>query len=287
METYKIYNMGIYSITNKINGKRYIGKSENIKGRWKGHKSELRHNKHHCEHLQLAWNKYGEDSFVFEKICEVWDVNNLRKIEQTFIDLYKSYDGRFGYNEERYADERKIVSEETKRKISKALKGKMTGENHPMFGKHHTEETKKKISLAHSGEKHCLFGKHIPEETKKKMSEAQKGERGNNFGKHPSEDTRKKMSLVHGGEKHHMFGKHHSEDTRKKMSENHADFSGENSANSKLTWIKAQEIREKYATGNYSQMQLAKEYGVQRPCIWKVIHFQSWIIKEDTTNGQQ
>ena len=31
------------------------------------------------------------------------------------------------------------------KKISAALKGKFLGEKHPLYGKHHTEETKKKI----------------------------------------------------------------------------------------------------------------------------------------------
>ena len=48
----------------------------------------------------------------------------------------------------------KLVSEETKRKMSEALKG----ENNAMFGKHHSEETKRKMSEAKSGENHPLYG---------------------------------------------------------------------------------------------------------------------------------
>lgn len=42
------------------------------------------------------------------------------------------------------------------------------GENHPFFGKHHSEETRKKIGEAKKG-------KHLSAETRKKMSEARKG----------------------------------------------------------------------------------------------------------------
>ena len=56
------------------------------------------------------------------------------------------------------------------------------------------------------------LGKHHPEETRKKISEATKG-------KHHPEETRKKMSEALNGENHPFFGKHHSEETRKKMSE--------------------------------------------------------------------
>ena len=49
-------------------------------------------------------------------------------------------------------------SEETRKKISKAFKG----ENHPMYGKHHTEETKKKISDSHKaiGRKIAQYNKN-------------------------------------------------------------------------------------------------------------------------------
>ena len=60
---------------------------------------------------------------------------------------------------------------------------KFKGENHHFFGKHHTEETKKKISEAQKGENNHMYGKHHTEETKKKMSEAQKGEKGSMYGK--------------------------------------------------------------------------------------------------------
>jgi endogenous inhibitor of DNA gyrase (YacG/DUF329 family) len=76
-------------------------------------------------------------------------------------------------------------------------------ENNPMFGKHLSEETKKKLSDANKGENNPNYGKHRSEETKKKISDANK---------HPSEETRKKMSDAHRG-------KHRSEETRKKISE--------------------------------------------------------------------
>jgi len=48
---------------------------------------------------------------------------------------------------------------ETRRKLSEAALISKQGENNPMFGKHHTEETKKKISEANKGEKHQAYGK--------------------------------------------------------------------------------------------------------------------------------
>ena len=43
------------------------------------------------------------------------------------------------------------------------------------LGKHHSVETRKKISESNKGEKCYIFGKHLSEETRKKMSEANKG----------------------------------------------------------------------------------------------------------------
>ena len=73
----------------------------------------------------------------------------------------------------------RILSEETKRKLSEAQKG----ENHPLYGKHHSEETKKKMSEAHKGEKNVMYGKHLSSEAKKKLSEISKGELNPMFGK--------------------------------------------------------------------------------------------------------
>lgn len=58
----------------------------------------------------------------------------------------------------------KVMSEEAKRKISisqsekNSMRGR-TGENHPFYGKHHTEEAKKKIGLVHVGKKPANAGK--------------------------------------------------------------------------------------------------------------------------------
>ena len=63
-----------------------------------------------------------------------------------------------------------------------------------------------------TGEKNPNFGKHHSEETRKKMSEALKGEKNPNFGKHQSEDTRKKLSES-------LKGRTFTEEWRKKISE--------------------------------------------------------------------
>lgn len=58
---------GVYTITNTLNGKMYVGSSSaSIKKRWSTHISTLNSNTHHNQHLQHAWNKYGKEVFIFE-----------------------------------------------------------------------------------------------------------------------------------------------------------------------------------------------------------------------------
>ena len=54
-------------------------------------------------------------------------------------------------------------SEETKNKMSEYRLGKYSGENHPLYGKHRSEETKEKLRIANkgkwSGENNPMYGK--------------------------------------------------------------------------------------------------------------------------------
>ncbi len=89
--------IGIYKIENKINGKVYIGQSIDIKTRWYNHQKELNRNKHHNKHLQNAWNKYGENKFIFS-IIEECAVGDIDKREIFWIDYYKATNCDYGYN---------------------------------------------------------------------------------------------------------------------------------------------------------------------------------------------
>lgn len=92
--------IGIYKIENIINHKCYIGQSINIKRRWEIHKSELKNNRHYNKYLQKAWNKYGENSFLFSVIEECSKLE-LNEKEQYYIKKYNSYANKKnskGYN---------------------------------------------------------------------------------------------------------------------------------------------------------------------------------------------
>lgn len=88
---------GIYKIENISNNKIYVGQSSDIKSRWTHHKSDLNNNRHHNNHLQSAWNKYGENNFKFS-IIELCDEVKLDERERFWIKEYDSYNS--GYNQD-------------------------------------------------------------------------------------------------------------------------------------------------------------------------------------------
>lgn len=96
---------GIYSLTNKTTGKRYIGQTVYLNGRKGDHLLNLRRNQHNNDYLQKAFNKYGEEDFIFEVLEVVPKLENgandkdkLTEREQYWMDYYKAYDRDYGYN---------------------------------------------------------------------------------------------------------------------------------------------------------------------------------------------
>lgn len=94
--------IGIYKITNKIDGKIYIGSSNDIYYRWKRHIRLLNKGTHHSGKFQIAWDKDGSQNFKFEIICklreEEYDKKLLLDIEQLYIDKYQCFKKEIGYN---------------------------------------------------------------------------------------------------------------------------------------------------------------------------------------------
>lgn len=82
-------------IKNIKNNKSYIGQSIDIKNRWMRHKSELNNNNHINNHLQFAWNKYGEDYFSFI-VLEECPIELLDEREIFYINKFDSLNN--GYN---------------------------------------------------------------------------------------------------------------------------------------------------------------------------------------------
>jgi group I intron endonuclease len=122
--------IGIYTITCKGDNKVYVGQSQRINIRFNIHKSQLRHNRHRNSYLQRAWNKYGENSFLFEikEICSIDELNDREKFwvnkletnnEDKGFNLTDGGDGVRGYKH----------TKETRAYLSKYWKDKQKGYN--------------------------------------------------------------------------------------------------------------------------------------------------------------
>lgn len=128
----------IYLLTNKINGKVYVGQT------WRSFKHRFGVNGtgyKECTYLNKAIKKYGWENFDHKKLTVALIQNDADEAEDFFINLYKSKDSKYGYNIKSGGLNGKL-SEETKKKLSILNKG----ENNKFFGKKHTEESKQKVS---------------------------------------------------------------------------------------------------------------------------------------------
>lgn len=88
---------GIYMILNTYNNKCYVGSSKNFYTRKQKHFRLLLLNKHHSEHLQRAYNKYGKDKFIFI-VLEECEIDKLLERETYWISLKNSLNSKYGYN---------------------------------------------------------------------------------------------------------------------------------------------------------------------------------------------
>ena len=151
---------GIYMWTSP-SGKSYIGQSVDLQKR-KG--AFLRFgDRYGGQKINCARKKYNHKSLWNYTILEYCDIDELDEREEYYISLYNTINN--GYNCESGGHENKIVSDESKQKMSEAMKGKRCGENHPMWGRHLTEEHKRKLSEANKGENNPMHGKHRDDET--------------------------------------------------------------------------------------------------------------------------
>lgn len=109
---------GVYMIINLRNGKRYIGSSKDIYNRLHEHLHNLVNNKAHNRHLQSAWNKYGEDNFIWT-VLEFCDEQIRFEREQYFITCFSP---EYNKSDNVIANIGCSPSEETRLKISNTLK---------------------------------------------------------------------------------------------------------------------------------------------------------------------
>lgn len=220
----------IYKIINLVNDKFYVGSTIHKKVRFREHRKQLRGNRHHCKHLQAAWNKYGEDKFDFRVVEEVPEGISLQNVEDRWLKEHvgKDYCYNTGYSSEapwRNAPAHvtpsfgRIMAKEQREQISQTLKEFYAADpnNHPRVGKQHTEETKAKIGeKVRQAAAEGRGGAFIPsEETRQKMSDSMKGNR-NAKGYKRSEAEREAIRQRTLGNQN-WLGKTHTEEAKERM----------------------------------------------------------------------
>lgn len=149
--------VGIYKIENTLNGKLYIGQSWDIRKRWNSHKKWSTN-----PFLSRSFNKYGIENFKFDVIKEVYKSKFkhftqkiLDEYEKFYIKRYNTTDRNLGYN------------------ISSGGERNPNFNGKAMLGKHHSEESRKKISDSSKGQKSYWFGKHLSQESIQKRTKLQ------------------------------------------------------------------------------------------------------------------
>jgi group I intron endonuclease len=162
----------IYLITNKINNKKYIGKTiKSLSIRFYNHCYASKNGS--TTHFHKAIKKYGEDNFIIEEL-DMCDTNILGEKEIEWISkLNPEYNqtlggdgGILGYSH----------TEDTRKLLSLKRKGKFVGHKNSFYNQTHTEEQKEKWSKMRKGQPSpCGFaGKSHKEESKSKTSQTLK-----------------------------------------------------------------------------------------------------------------
>jgi len=166
---------GVYVIQNLRTNKVYVGSAVDFVARKRVHMSQLRNGRHHCAHLQSAWDKEGAGAFEFKPII-VCSVEQRLMYEQIAIDAYDACNRERGYNAAPTAggvlgykhteESRAKIREKRAKQTFSAETRKMWSENRtgrkmpdwfgPFIsqmkkGQTHTPEARKKISEAQRG----------------------------------------------------------------------------------------------------------------------------------------
>ena len=157
---------------------------------------------HGCTLFYRAIQKYGWDNIKHIILLENLSKEMACECEKYLIAKYQTNNSNYGYNNSFGGESGSYghkMSEESRRKISEANKGKVL-----------SDEVRQKIGKANSI---ALKGRTVPQEVRDKIS---KHNAKPFLGKHHTEEAKRKNAEAHKGKQYHL-GHKHSDETRQKM----------------------------------------------------------------------
>lgn len=185
----------IYSITNTVNAKRYIGQSRQGLARRKG-EHIYRFNLGERDHkLYQAMRKYGLENFRFEIVCHALKAEYLDELEVLFIEHYNSF--HRGYNMTCGGDS---VSDQTRAKLSAVFKGRKLPWAHKIIEARRRNGTLYDVSGPRKGSEHWKAASYLvrfPDGTEKSI----KGLR--QFCREHALDHALMLAVLKGLQRHH------------------------------------------------------------------------------------
>ena len=254
----------IYKITNRINGKSYIGLTTvSLQRRWGQH---IYSSKTKNYPLYYSIRKYGIEKFSIEVLCICYSKEELDNEENEYIKKYNSKNRDFGYNL-RDGGNGGNLSEETKKKISLSK-----------IGISRSEETKEKLSKAN-------LGKTVSEDIKDKIGNAFRGDKNPNaiLNKKEVDEIRYLYSLGNITQKC-LAEKYNVKECTVFKIINYLSWNDERVIKEptsikskfcrKLDWYKIIEICTN--KDNLTNQQLADKYGVHKNLICKIMNGKKW-----------
>jgi group I intron endonuclease len=143
---------GIYKIRSPSN-KIYIGQSVDIAFRFHKYKTL---NCHGQPKLFASFRKYGFESHSFE-ILQLCNVEELNQLEKYYIDLFGTFNSKYGLNLKDGGGSKGRLSEASKQKIIAKLKGKKGNRK----GSKHSLEARKKMSISQLSKKRIPWNKGV------------------------------------------------------------------------------------------------------------------------------
>ena len=227
-DIYTSMTSGIYKITNKLDGKYYLGSAQDIIKRWRQHVNDLNNQSHVNIFLQRAWNKNGSSNFELQIVfvSDGYSRDELFKLEQQYLNSLdnKVYNlskvAKGGDNLTYHPNREEIIAQMSASMIERyasmtkeertRISEEWCGANNPMFGKTHSEEARKKITDKNNE----YWAEHDHPIKGMKWEDV--------FGEDETarrKDILSEIASQKTGEKNPFYGKCHTEETKQKISE--------------------------------------------------------------------